>query len=95
MYICKLCECMYVAISIYNHTWYPYSYFCIYSYFSMHVISEAFKRSKSSLLLEVNQFLQYVKDKFFDVLLPVESIAKQSLLGKGIGKLCMTVLIII
>ena len=49
----------------------------------MYKILESLKRSRSSLLLEVNQFLQYVKDKFSDVILPVESITKQSLLGKG------------
>ena len=46
-------------------------------------ILEALQSSQSSLLLEVNQFLQYVKDKFSEVLLPVESITKQGLLGKG------------
>ena len=34
-------------------------------------------------MLEVNQFLQYVKSKFSEVLLPVENITKQGLLGKG------------
>ena len=61
----------------------------------MHIISESVKRSKSSLLLEASQFLEYVRDKFYDILLPVESITKQSLLGKGIGKLCITVMLII
>ena len=41
-------------------------------------------RSRSSLqLLEVNDFLLGVKEKFSEVLLPVESITKQGLLGKG------------
>ena len=39
--------------------------------------------SKSSLNLEVNHFLCYVQDKFSEVLLPVDSITKQGLLGKG------------
>ena len=75
---------MYVAV---------YAHICILSNISVYLyfmfvllfvcISEALQRSQSSLLLEVNQFLQYVKDKFSEVLLPVESITKQGLLGKG------------
>ena len=41
------------------------------------------KASKNSLLLEVNHFLYYVQDKFSEVLLPVDTITKQGLLGKG------------
>ena len=59
-----------------------------FTYFSM---PDALKKSQSSLVLEVNQFLQYVKDKFSEVLLPVESISKQGLLGKGYINLCMTI----
>ena len=43
----------------------------------------AFGRNSSMQLLEVNDFLLSVKDKFSEVLLPVESITKQGLLGKG------------
>ena len=49
----------------------------------MYIISEVLGSSRSSLLLEVNQFLHYVKEKLSEVLLPVESITKQGLLGKG------------
>ena len=43
----------------------------------------AFGKHSSMQLLEVNDFLLSVKDKFSEVLLPVESITKQGLLGKG------------
>ena len=46
-------------------------------------ISEELKTNRNSLLLEINQFLQCIKDKFSEVLLPVKSISKQGLLGKG------------
>ena len=32
---------------------------------------------------EINEFLQYVESKFSEVLLPVENITKQGILGKG------------
>jgi len=32
---------------------------------------------------EINQFLQYVKEKFSEVLLPAEVITKSDFLGKG------------
>ena len=45
---------------------------------------ETLTASRSSLqLLEVKSFLDYVKDKFSQVLLPAEAITKQGLLGKG------------
>ena len=44
------------------------------------------KSSRSSLQLEVNHFLYYVQDKFSEVLLPVDTITKQGLLGKGYKK---------
>ena len=47
---------------------------------------EQLKDSKTSLPLEVDQFLQNVTDKFSEVLLPVKSITKQGLLGKGYRK---------
>ena len=50
-------------------------------YVAINVLSEALENRDS--FLEVNQFLQYVKDKFSEVLLPVESITKQNILGKG------------
>jgi len=34
-------------------------------------------------LLEMNQFLQYVKDKFSEVLLPAEVVTKLDFIGKG------------
>ena len=34
-------------------------------------------------LLDVGDFLEYVKNRFSDVLLPVTTITKQGLLGKG------------
>ena len=48
--------------------------------FAVHIISDAIR---NSTMQEMNQFLHYVKNKFSEVLLPVESIAKQGLLGKG------------
>ena len=46
--------------------------------------------SLSSLqLLEVSNFLDYVKAKFSEVLLPVDTITKQELLGKGYKNLCI------
>ena len=47
------------------------------------ISDDALKASKSSLLLEVNNFLDYVQDKFSEVLLPVDTITKEGLLGKG------------
>jgi len=38
----------------------------------------------NSLVSEVTQLLQYVRDKFSEVLLPAEVITKQELLGKGV-----------
>ena len=49
----------------------------------MYIIAETLQSSRSSQLLEVDQFLQYVKNTFSEVLLSVESITKQGLLGKG------------
>ena len=47
-------------------------------------IEETLSGSRSSLqLLEVKQFLDYVKDQFSQVLLPADTITKQGLLGKG------------
>ena len=61
-----------------------YSYTCVFSHVPfIFPCPVALKSSQSSLLLEANQFLQYVKEKFSEVLLPVESITKQGLLGKG------------
>ena len=50
------------------------------------VSDDTLKTSKSSLLLEVDNFLHYVQDKFSKVLLPVDTITKQGLLGKGYKK---------
>ena len=49
----------------------------------MYIISENILQNRRSLLLEVNDFLQYVKEKFSEVLLPVDTITKQELIGKG------------
>ena len=50
---------------------------------TMYIIAETLQGSRSSQLLEVDQFLQYVKNTFSEVLISVESITKQGLLGKG------------
>ena len=47
------------------------------------IIPDTLKSSRSSLLLEVNQIFNCIKDKFSEVLLSVENISKQGLLGKG------------
>ena len=47
------------------------------------ILDNLLKASKSSLLLEVNQFLDYVQNTFSEVLLPVDTVIKQGLLGKG------------
>ena len=61
-----------------------YLYTCVFSHIPfIFLCLAAIRNSQSSLLLETNQFLQYVKEKFSEVLLPVESITKQGLLGKG------------
>jgi len=49
----------------------------------LHILDNLSKASKSSLLLEVNQFLDYVQNTFSEVLLPVDAVIKQGLLGKG------------
>ena len=36
-----------------------------------------------SLLLEVNEFLQFVKERFSEILIPVDTITKQNVVGKG------------
>ena len=46
-------------------------------------IDESIRTSKSSLL-ELSQLLQYVKDKFSEVLLPAECVTRLDFLGKGI-----------
>ena len=33
--------------------------------------------------MEINQFLQYVKDRFSEVLLPAEVVTKLDFIGKG------------
>ena len=43
-------------------------------------------KSTNTLLLEVSHFLDYVQEKFSEVLLPVDTITKQGLLGKGYKK---------
>ena len=50
---------------------------------TMYIIAETLQGSRSSQLLEVDQFLQFVKNTFSEVLISVESITKQGLLGKG------------
>ena len=55
-------------------------------YIRIYISDDILKTSKSSLLLEVNNFLDYVQDKFSEVLLPVDTITKQGLLGKGYKK---------
>ena len=47
------------------------------------ILEEILENNRGSLLLEVNEFLQYVKEKFSGVLLPVDTITKQGLIGKG------------
>ena len=45
---------------------------------------EIIKSKGSTLqLLDADQFLDYVKNSFSEVLLPVDTITKQGLLGKG------------
>ena len=57
-------------------------YVCMYM--CLYIISEEMlQNSRRSLLLEINDFLQYVKEKFSGVLLPVDNITKQGLIGKG------------
>ena len=49
----------------------------------MRISEEILQCNRRSLLLEVNEFLQYVKERFSEVLLPVDTITKQSVVGKG------------
>ena len=54
-------------------------------YFFWFVVEERLTNSMNSLVSEVTQLLQYVKDKFSEVLLPAEVVTKSSLLGKGVS----------
>ena len=48
------------------------------------ILDDTLKGSRASMeLLDVGDFLEYVKNRFSDVLLPVNTITKQGLLGKG------------
>jgi len=46
-------------------------------------LDETLKTNWGTLLKEVNHFLLYVQDKFSEVLIPVDNITKQDLIGKG------------
>ena len=50
--------------------------------FINYFIDESIRTSKSSLF-ELNQLLQYVKEKFSEVLLPAEVVTRLDFLGKG------------
>jgi len=50
-------------------------------YFVFDILDDLTESTNS--LLEINQFLQYVKDKFSEVLLPAEVVTKLDLIGKG------------
>ena len=94
-----LCACefvtMYISAYVYTyvctciHTYITFN--TVYVNLLMYTIhlyvgigNDTLGRSRSSLqILEVNDFLLSVKEKFTEVLLPVESISKQGLLGKG------------
>ena len=56
------------------------SEYCLYFIF----VEERLSSSMGSLVCEVTQLLQYVKDKFSEVLLPAEVITKSDFLGKGV-----------
>ena len=47
------------------------------------ILEEILENNRGFLLVEVNDFLQHVKEKFSGVLLPVDIITKQGLIGKG------------
>ena len=48
------------------------------------ILDDTLKGSRTSMEpLDVEGFLEYVKNRFSDVLLPVNTITKQGLLGKG------------
>ena len=59
----------------------------VYIVLNICISDDLLKTSKSSLLLEVNHILHYVQEKFSEVLLPVDTITKEGLLGKGYKKL--------
>jgi len=52
-----------------------------YMYFVFDILDDLTESTNS--LLEINQFLQYVKDTFSEVLLPAEVVTKLDLIGKG------------
>ena len=53
-------------------------------YFFWYAVDERLTNSMNSVVSEVTQLLQYVKDKFSEVLLPAEVLTKSSFLGKGV-----------
>ena len=76
-----ICTCAYVCTVYVCVCIYAYKYVCICSL--LIILEDTLKHSTSSLVLEVNNFLQYVKEKFSEVLLPINVITKQGLVGKG------------
>ena len=58
------------------------AYFNLIIYFVFDTLDDLTESMSS--LLEINQFLRYVKDKFSEVLLPVEVVTKLDFIGKGI-----------
>ena len=47
------------------------------------VENDSLKSSDNSLHTQINNFLQHVKEKFSEVLLPMENVTKLELIGKG------------
>ena len=52
------------------------------------VENDSLKSSDNSLHTQINNFLQHVKEKFSEVLLPVEDVTKLEMIGKGMH-ICM------
>ena len=81
-----ICICIYICVySVHMLIIITFNsvYICTINLF-VGIGNDTLGRSRSSLqLTEVNHFLLSVKDRFSEVLLPVESITKQGLLGKG------------
>ena len=47
------------------------------------ILANLLRYRKTSVVMELDQLLSHVKEKFSEILLPVESVTKLEILGKG------------